>query len=55
MGITVSENLVTFMLSANVVNIETTTIERGTRCRNWLCHYATSRKVAGSILDRVGP
>jgi len=55
MGTTISENLVTFMFSVHVVNIETTTIGRGKRCRNWLSHYATSRKVAGSIPDRVGP
>jgi hypothetical protein len=25
----------------------------GTRCRSWLRHYATSRKIAGSIRDEI--
>jgi hypothetical protein len=29
------------------------TADRGTRYRSWLRHYATSRKVAGSIPDEV--
>jgi len=55
MGTTVSEKLVTFMFSAHVLNIETTTIRKGKRCHNWLSHYATSRQVASLIPDRVRP
>jgi hypothetical protein len=32
---------------------QTTLNNRGTRWRNWLRHFATSRKVAGSIPDSI--
>jgi hypothetical protein len=43
-----SPRLFTFR-DKNVVRI----YPRDTRYRSWLSHYATSRKVAGSILDEV--
>jgi hypothetical protein len=43
------------MNEIEVMFVQCTGIERGTRCRSWLRHYATSQKVAGLIpVDVIG-
>jgi hypothetical protein len=43
----------TAIISLHIINRRAFVMERGTRWRSWLKHYATSRKVASSIPDSV--